>query len=65
MRTPGGPAGRGGEDRIRVLFLMIQMQMGGAERMIWDLARSLDRRVFAPAVAWFVAVKPESNAIDA
>ena len=58
MRTPGGPAGRGGEDRIRVLFLMIQMQMGGAERMIWDLARSLDRRVFAPAVAWFVEDSP-------
>jgi L-malate glycosyltransferase len=47
-------AERHAEDRIRVLFLMIQMQMGGAERLILDLARSLDRRVFAPAVAWLV-----------
>lgn len=52
------PAGRGDGDPIRVLFLMIQMQMGGAERMILDLARSLDRRVFAPAVAWFVEDSP-------
>jgi len=37
---------------------MIQMQMGGAERLICDLARSLDRRVFAPAVGWFVEGSP-------
>jgi len=58
MRTRDDLTGRGGQDRIRVLFLMIQMQMGGAERMIWDLARSLDRRTFAPSVAWFVEDSP-------
>lgn len=39
--------------RINVLFVMIQMEMGGSERLIYNLARTLDRAVFNPSLAWF------------
>ncbi len=45
-------------EKINVLFLMIQMQMGGAERLILSLARRLDRTCFAPSVGWFVQESP-------
>ena len=32
---------------------MIQMKMGGAERLVYNLALKLDRRLFNPSVAWF------------
>lgn len=37
-------------DRIRVLYIIWSLQMGGAERVVADLARGLDRTVFEPMV---------------
>jgi L-malate glycosyltransferase len=45
-------------DRVRVLFVMIQMAMGGSERLIHNLCRSLDRRVFEPSIAWLTPDPP-------
>jgi L-malate glycosyltransferase len=45
-------------DRINVLFLMIQMQMGGSERLVLNLAEGLDRRRFASSVGWFIQPEP-------
>jgi sugar transferase (PEP-CTERM/EpsH1 system associated) len=42
---PGGP-----DDRISVLYVIWSLQMGGAERVVYDLARKLDRRRFRPMV---------------
>lgn len=49
MKTP--------HDKINVLFVMIQMEMGGAERLIYNLASRLDRRRFNPSVAWLQGSK--------
>jgi glycosyltransferase involved in cell wall biosynthesis len=46
------------DGKINVLFLMIQMAMGGAERLILNLANSLDRSVFAPSIGWFAIEQP-------
>ncbi len=51
---PAGDAVR----KIRVLFLMIQMAMGGTERLVLNLARRLDRRRFEPSVAWLTDGPP-------
>ncbi len=32
---------------------MLQMEMGGSERLVYNLARDLDRNLFNPSVAWF------------
>lgn len=40
--------------KINVLFVMIQMEMGGTERLIYNLVRELDRKAFNSSVAWFV-----------
>ncbi len=32
---------------------MMQMEMGGSERLVHNLAQSLDRARFSPSVAWF------------
>jgi glycosyltransferase involved in cell wall biosynthesis len=37
-------------ERIRVMYVIWSLQMGGAERVVADLARGLDRRLFAPLV---------------
>ncbi|HUL00447.1 MAG TPA: glycosyltransferase [Nitrospirota bacterium] len=39
--------------RVNILFVMLQMEMGGAERLVYNLARKLDRNLFNPSVAWF------------
>ena len=44
--------------RVRVLFVMIQMAMGGSERVVLNLIKNLDRGVFEPSVAWFHHQKP-------
>ena len=46
------------DGRINVLFLMIQMAMGGAERLVFNLIKHLDRGVFAPSLGWFVGERP-------
>jgi glycosyltransferase involved in cell wall biosynthesis len=38
--------------RTRVLFVMMQMAMGGSERLVLNLARHLDRSRFEPSIAW-------------
>jgi len=50
---PGGAETRpadGQDERIRVMYVIWSLQMGGAERVVADLARSLDRRRFQPLV---------------
>lgn len=39
--------------KINILFLMIRMEMGGSERLVYNLARHLDRTVFNPSIGWF------------
>ena len=56
--TPPTPSRVDLESRINVLFVMIHMNMGGTERLIFNLVRHLDRRIFAPSVAWFVEDRP-------
>jgi glycosyltransferase involved in cell wall biosynthesis len=38
------------DGRLTVLYVIWSLQMGGAERVVADLARSLDRRLFRPLV---------------
>jgi glycosyltransferase involved in cell wall biosynthesis len=40
-------------DKINVLFVIMQMEMGGSERLVHNLALKLDRGLFNPSVAWF------------
>jgi glycosyltransferase involved in cell wall biosynthesis len=58
VTPPAGGDGRGGNDPIRVLFLMIHMAMGGSERLVFNLVRNLDRRRFEPSIAWFTPDRP-------
>jgi glycosyltransferase involved in cell wall biosynthesis len=39
------------DGRLTVLYVIWSLQMGGAERVVFELARSLDRRAFRPLVA--------------
>ncbi len=39
------------DTRVTVMYVIWSLQMGGAERVVFDLARSLDRRRFRPVVA--------------
>jgi glycosyltransferase involved in cell wall biosynthesis len=50
--------GTAADQRVRVLFVMIQMAMGGSERLIFNLVRNLDRRRFEPSIAWFASEQP-------
>lgn len=45
---------------------MLQMEMGGAERLVYNLARHLNRDLFAPSVAWFFGerILPEFKSLD-
>ena len=49
------PAAR---ERIRVLFVMMQMAMGGSERLVFNLVRSMDRSRFAPSIVFFAPEQP-------
>lgn len=40
-------------NKINILFLMIQMQLGGSERLVHGLIRNIDRNYFNPSLAWF------------
>ena len=42
------------DGRIRVLFLTIDIRIGGAERLVLELIKHIDRRRFDPCVGWFV-----------
>jgi glycosyltransferase involved in cell wall biosynthesis len=42
-----------GQGRINVLFVMIQMAMGGSERLVHNVVQRLDRSRYNPHIAWF------------
>lgn len=44
---------RRNKQRINILFVILQMEMGGSERIVYNLANRLDRELFNPSVAWF------------
>jgi glycosyltransferase involved in cell wall biosynthesis len=44
----GSPVGK-----TNLLFIMMQMGMGGSERLVHNLAFKIDREFFNPSVAWF------------
>lgn len=50
--------------KINVLFIIIQMNMGGSERLVYNLVSKLDRKVFNPSVAWFFGDKPLQEFLD-
>lgn len=50
--------------KIKVLFVIVQMGMGGSEHLVWDLIRSLDRSRFSPYLAWFYGEKPLQQFVD-
>lgn len=39
--------------KINILFMMMQMEMGGSERLVHNLALKIDRTLFRPSIAWF------------
>lgn len=45
---------KNGARKISVLFILIQVSTGGAERVVLDLARNLDRSRFNIYVAFFL-----------
>ncbi len=44
-------------NKINILFIMMQMEMGGSERLVHSLVLRLDRNIFNPAIAWFYGDK--------
>ena len=53
------------KNKINVLFLTVQLEtIGGSERLIYDLASSLDRNLFNPSVAWLSGDKILQEFID-
>lgn len=58
MRVAGAPAPDVASMKRRVLFVMIQMAMGGSERLVYNLVRNLDRGRFEPSIAWFTNEHP-------
>lgn len=46
---------RSSRGKVNVLFVMTDISMGGAERLVHNLALKLDRHIFAPSIAWFNA----------
>lgn len=39
--------------KINILFVIVQMKIGGSERLVHTLVKKLDRGYFNPSVAWF------------
>jgi L-malate glycosyltransferase len=67
LMTPAAALPHAASDqKIGVLFLMIQMAMGGSERLILNLVRNLDRRIFEPSIGWFSGERllPEFEALS-
>ena len=51
-------------EKINLLFIIMQMNMGGSERLVCNLISKLDRKVFNPSVAWFFGKKPLQEFLD-
>lgn len=45
------------DSKINILFIIMQMGMGGSERLIHNVVLKLDRRIFNPSIAWFFGDK--------
>jgi len=43
---------------------MMQMSMGGSERLVYNLVAKLDRSIFSPSVLWFEGESPLKEFID-
>ena len=43
--------------KIRILFLIVQMEMGGSEKLVYNLVKYLDKNKFEIHVGWFVGKK--------
>ncbi len=46
------------KEKRNLLFIIVQMKMGGSEHLVWDLARNIDRNIFTPHIAWFYEEEP-------
>ena len=46
------------EEKINLLFLIMQMAMGGSEQLVYRLVKNIDHNLFAPSVGWFFQEKP-------
>ncbi|WP_028585942.1 glycosyltransferase [Desulfogranum mediterraneum] len=55
---------KGEGEKIKVLFIIVQMKMGGSEHLVLDLIRNLDRTVFSPYLAWFYEQEPLKEFAD-
>ena len=40
-------------NRKRVLFVLPQLKQGGAERVVLNIVKGIDRSRFMPCIAWF------------
>lgn len=40
--------------KINILFVIMYVQMGGIEKLVYSLSQGLNRDVFSPSIAWFV-----------
>lgn len=45
------------QKKINVLFVITGMDMGGSERLVFNVVKKLDRNRFSPYVAWFYGRK--------
>ena len=52
------------DSKIPILFVIVQMGMGGAERLVYNLCSKLDRSLFRPSVAWFYGEKALKEFVD-
>jgi len=50
--------------KVNVLFVIMQMSMGGSERLVCNLTAKLDRKKFRPSVLWFNGEKPLKEFVD-
>lgn len=39
--------------KINLLFVIIQMGLGGSERLVLNIIKNLNRKLFSPSLAWF------------
>jgi len=45
-------------EKINILFVIIQMKMGGTERLVHNIALNIDRKFFNPSILWFFGQTP-------
>jgi glycosyltransferase involved in cell wall biosynthesis len=50
--------------RINVLFIITIMELGGAESLVLNLVRAIDRKIFNPSVGWFNKKEPLKEFVD-